>query len=108
MAFPSIQPYFNGLVLFFPRQIEPSADRGPVFKDFWSTKFLFKIIVSPVDIAYHIGHLYFTGNPGSVRINLVFCRFVPTDSEYMIKKELTGYFRVPGSSDQKTDFGRFG
>ena len=26
----------------------------------------------------------------------------------MIKKELAGYSRVPGSSDQKTDFGRFG
>ena len=55
-----------------------------------------------------IGPLYFTCNPGSVRINLVFCRFVPINSEYMIKKELAGYSRVPGSSDQKTDFGRFG
>ena len=26
----------------------------------------------------------------------------------MIKKELAGYSRVPGSTDQKTDFGRFG
>ena len=26
----------------------------------------------------------------------------------MIKKELGVYLRVPGSSDQKTDFGRFG
>ena len=26
----------------------------------------------------------------------------------MIKKELAGYSRVPGSSDQKTDSGRFG
>ena len=26
----------------------------------------------------------------------------------MIKKELAGYSRVPGLSDQKTDFGRFG
>ena len=26
----------------------------------------------------------------------------------MIKKELDVYHRVPGSSDQKTDFGRFG
>ena len=55
-----------------------------------------------------IGPLYFTCNPGSVRINLVFCRFVPMNSEYMIKKKLAGYSRVPGSSDQKTDSGRFG
>ena len=30
------------------------------------------------------------------------------NSEYIIKKELGVYLRVPGSSDQKTDFGRFG
>ena len=29
-AFPSIQLFFNGLVLFFPHQIEPSAHRGTV------------------------------------------------------------------------------
>ena len=40
--------------------------------------------------------------------NPSFCGLVPTDSEYMIKKKLSGYSRVPGSSDQKTDFGRFG
>ena len=33
---------------------------------------------------------------------------IPMDSENMIKKELAGYSRVPESSDQKTDFGRFG
>ena len=30
------------------------------------------------------------------------------DSEYMIKKELAVYHRVPGSSDQKTDLFAFG
>ena len=30
------------------------------------------------------------------------------DSEYMIKKELAGYHRVPGRSDQKTDLFAFG
>ena len=49
-AFPSIQLSFNGLVLFFPHQIEPSAHRGPVLKNFRSKKFLFKIIVSPLSI----------------------------------------------------------
>ena len=33
---------------------------------------------------------------------------MPTGLENMIKKELAGYSRVPGSSDQKTDSGRFG
>ena len=46
--------------------------------------------------------------PGSVWITLVFCGLVPTNSEYMIKKKLAAYSRVPGRSDQKTDFGRFG
>ena len=54
-----------------------------------------------------IAHLYFTCNSGSVWITLVFCKLVPTDSEYMKQKELAGYSRVPGSSHQKTDFGRF-
>ena len=49
-AFPSIQLSFNGLVLFFPHQIEPSAHRGPVLKNFRSKKFLLKIIVSPLVI----------------------------------------------------------
>ena len=53
-AFPSIQLYFNGLVLFFPHQIEPSAHRGPVFKNFRSKKFLFKIIVSPLPMVHRL------------------------------------------------------
>ena len=52
-AFPTIQPCFNELVFFFPRQIEPCAHRGPVFKIFWSKFFIIKIIVSPLDIYYH-------------------------------------------------------
>ena len=53
-AFPSIQLFFNGLVLFFPHQIEPSAHRGPVLKNFRSKNFLLKIIVSPLAIWYRI------------------------------------------------------
>ena len=49
-AFLSIQLFFNGLILFFPHQIEPSAHRGPVLKNFRSKKFLLKIIVSPLVI----------------------------------------------------------
>ena len=45
-----------------------------------------------------IGPLYFTCNSGRVRADLVFCRLVPMNSEYMIKKELAVYLRVPGSS----------
>ena len=42
LAFPSIQLYFNGLVLFFPHQIEPSAHRGPVLKNCRSKNFFIK------------------------------------------------------------------
>ena len=51
MAFPSIQLFFNGVVLFFPHQVEPSAHPGPVLKNFRSKSFLLKIIVSPLAIA---------------------------------------------------------
>jgi len=50
-----------------------------------------------------IGSLYFTCNSGRSRADLVFCKLVPMNSEYMIKKELGVYLRVLGSSDQKTD-----
>ena len=55
-----------------------------------------------------IGPLYFTCNSGRTRADLVFCKLVPMNSEYMIKKELAVYLRVHGSSDQKTDSCRFG
>ena len=55
-----------------------------------------------------IGPIYFTCNSGRSRADLVFCKLVPMNSEYMVKKELGVYLRVPGSSDQKTDSGRFG
>ena len=39
-------------------------------------------------------HLYFKCYSGLVWITLVFCKLVPTDSEYMIKKELAAYSRL--------------
>ena len=52
-AFPSIQLSFNGLVLFFPHQIKPFANRGTVLINFRSKEFLLKIIVSPLGIRQH-------------------------------------------------------
>ena len=57
-AFPSIQHFFNGLVLFFPQQIDPSAHRGPVLKNFRSKNFLSKIIVSPLLMAHKLWGCY--------------------------------------------------
>ena len=37
-----------------------------------------------------------------------FCRLIPMNSKYMIKKELAEHHRVPGNFDQKIDSGRFG
>ena len=50
-----------------------------------------------------IGPLYFTCNYGRTRADLVFCKLVPMNSEYMMKKELGVYLRVPGNDQQKTD-----
>ena len=53
-AFSSIQLSFNGLVLFFPHQIEPSAKFGPVVKNFRWKNFLLKTILSPLVIPYEL------------------------------------------------------
>ena len=60
LAFPSIQPYFNGLVLFFPRQIDPSPHCGPLLEKFLVKKFLLKIIVSPLHMAQIVIIIYAT------------------------------------------------
>ena len=55
-----------------------------------------------------IGPLYNPCNPNRTKSKLKIFWGVPTVIAYMIKKELAGYHRVPGSSDQNTDLFAFG
>ena len=57
-AFPTIRPYFNGLVLFFPHQMEPPAHHGRVLKKKLSQKNSFQNdCISPTYGSYDMSHI---------------------------------------------------